>query len=165
MQRIWQCCFNFFSAKRTRSDTDSCLDEALGILKVVASQKPEENAAMKDDCSIFGLHVGNKLRAYPLAIRNMVQHSINTVLYHADIGNAEVQITVPAYQPRSCSSYDHSQWYGFSTNTSHAVSNAATDPLTGNELSQNNSAATADGQDAASHSLPADPNLLSYTHL
>jgi len=56
---------------------------------------------MNDECAVFGHHVANKLRSYPIHIRNMVQFSLNTVLYNADMGNPEVRITVPSYQPSS----------------------------------------------------------------
>jgi hypothetical protein len=46
------------------------------------------------------LFMVNMLRAYPTRVRNMVQFHINTILYHADMGNPEVEIKLPSFQTR-----------------------------------------------------------------
>ncbi len=72
---------------------DPRIGEALSILRTAVNQQKEvEQGPRYDDSSIFGQHVANKLRKYTPRVRDMVQYHLNTVLYHADMGNADLQI-------------------------------------------------------------------------
>lgn len=43
-----------------------------------------------DEWSIYGQHIGNKLRKYNKQTGIMVQHLINSILFEADLGKHEV---------------------------------------------------------------------------
>lgn len=60
------------------------IDEAFEILKKSASNINSQN--LFDECTINGLHIGNKIRNYQPKIRALEQHYINNILFDADIG-------------------------------------------------------------------------------
>lgn len=73
------------------NERDPSIGEALGMLKTALNQQ-KESGNDDSDCFIFGQHVANKLRTYDSRIRNIMQYHINTLLYHADMGNADIEI-------------------------------------------------------------------------
>jgi len=78
------------SVKRPRKKYDSCddsrLDEAFQILKQSASSQKQQPLS---GSAIFGQHVAFKLDTYTPKIKAFVEHSINNILYEADIGRYE----------------------------------------------------------------------------
>lgn len=68
--------------------SDTMTQEALSILKNSVSKKSTQ---IDDTCNSFGKLVENKLREYD-KMRDVVQYHINTILYHADMGNMDIEI-------------------------------------------------------------------------
>lgn len=60
---------------------DQRLEEAFNILN-----RPYPTSRALDDWSIYGEHVGNKLRGYSKKASSIVQHLINNLLFEADMG-------------------------------------------------------------------------------
>lgn len=60
---------------------DQRLEEAFKILK-----RPYPTSRAPDDWSIYGEHVGNKLRGYSKQASSIVQHLMNNLLFEADMG-------------------------------------------------------------------------------
>ncbi len=85
------------ASKRPSTDGDPRIGEALGILRTAVQRQTANDGADKDDCFIYGQHVANKLRKYSPRIRDIVQYHINTVLYHADMGNPDIEIRPSMY--------------------------------------------------------------------
>lgn len=79
--------------KQNTNLTDHISDEAI---KVYPSTAP-------DEWSIYGQHVGNKLRKYNKQTGIMVQHLINSILFEADFGKYEVSSYsfIQPHNPRS----------------------------------------------------------------
>lgn len=71
--------------KRVSSIDDTRLDEAFNILKQssLTQQRPLSGNA------IFGQHLANKLDTYTHKTRAVVEHSINNILFEADLGRYE----------------------------------------------------------------------------
>lgn len=58
------------------------VSDALQIIKNAALA----HTSFLDECSVFGQHVGNKLRNYSSRTRVYVEHAINNILFEADLG-------------------------------------------------------------------------------
>ncbi|XP_028141160.1 uncharacterized protein LOC114335176 [Diabrotica virgifera virgifera] len=85
-----------------RSSDDAKVDEALGILKIVAYN------VTSDACGVYGQHVAFKLRSYTRTTRNIVEHHINNILFKADMGHYSYTVTPPVHHqsiPQSPSAY------------------------------------------------------------
>ncbi|CAH1106763.1 unnamed protein product [Psylliodes chrysocephalus] len=83
-------CHTFQSPKPKRNkistkNSNSRAEEAYRILKETVAF-PQEPA---DPCSVYGAHVGNKLKTYSPRTRVEVEHAINQILYAADRGKYE----------------------------------------------------------------------------
>ncbi|CAH1104377.1 unnamed protein product [Psylliodes chrysocephalus] len=83
-------CHTFQSPKPKRNkistkNSNSRAEEAYLILKETVAC-PQEPA---DPCSVYGAHVGNKLKTYSPRTRVEVEHAINQILYAADRGKYE----------------------------------------------------------------------------
>lgn len=77
--------------KIATAEKEPSIGEALGMLKTALNQQ-KESGNDDSDCFVFGQHVANKLRTYDSRIRNIMQYHINTLLYHADMGNSDIEI-------------------------------------------------------------------------
>ena len=106
--------------KRPCTEEDARIGEALSILKTAVAKQTVETRS-NDESSTYGQHVANKLRKYSPRVRDMVQYHINTVLYHADMGNADLQIQPTMSNINSFSVPPYRQ-LNVATNLSHTPS-------------------------------------------
>lgn len=81
--------------KRKRAvESDSRIDEAFAILKKTALNTSNINSQnLSDECTTYGLLVGNKIRNYQPKTRSLVQHYINNILFEADMGKYDFNST------------------------------------------------------------------------
>lgn len=66
----------------------------------------------RDSCDIYGEYVATKLRAYSRSTQNMVQHLFNNILFNADMGQYDQEVS-SGLNSRTCSST------AFSPSSSH----------------------------------------------
>jgi len=64
------------------AESDPRIEEAFSILKKSASNMNSQH----DECTTYGLYVGNKIRNYTPKTRALIQHYINNLLFDADMG-------------------------------------------------------------------------------
>lgn len=71
------------SKQKRVTESDPNIDKAFTIVRKSASNITRNSS---DECTTYGLHVGNKIRSYQPKTRALVQHYINNVLFEADMG-------------------------------------------------------------------------------
>lgn len=68
---------NSSSSNKRKNNNEDRLLKAFKILETA-------QAANNNECQAFGLFVANKLQNYNQQVRNIVQHEISNILFHAD---------------------------------------------------------------------------------
>lgn len=68
--------------RKSRVNYDSRVSTA--ICKLV--RKISDERENRDECSVYGEYVSHKLRNYDFRTRCIVQHQINDIIFHADMG-------------------------------------------------------------------------------
>lgn len=96
---------------RSRQANTPILKEAVSVMKEIQTQKRQK--PLRDDCSVFGEHVGNKLRKLTNPkVQATVQHIICNTLFDAEMGKFD--------QPqRMYGQPQHSQSHSTYDNLSH----------------------------------------------
>ena len=81
--------------KRTRKNEEhSIVDMAFQILK--DSHERCTTSTKSDRFSTYGEHIANKLRTYPGKVVSIVEHKINNILFEADMGCYDRDISIPS---------------------------------------------------------------------
>lgn len=67
--------------RRCGTDGDSDIAEVLQVLKNMSA-----SSSVRDDASVFGEHIANKIRKMDPTTISTVQHHINNIIYQAEMG-------------------------------------------------------------------------------
>lgn len=95
--------------RKTINEDSSRLDEAFKILKSAASA-----SAGNDESQSFGRFVGNKLETYNQQVRNIVQYEMSNILFKADYGYFNQQLT--PYNTNNHYNYSDPSTYNYNYN-------------------------------------------------
>jgi len=110
--------------KKYNTSDDSRLEEAFNILKQSASSQQQQPLS---GSAIFGQHVASKLDTYTPKTRAFVEHSINNILFEADIGRFEnyfqnVNQPAPYYQNLATPQhFNQSSYYQNQSTSQHLI--------------------------------------------
>ncbi|CAL1267506.1 unnamed protein product [Larinioides sclopetarius] len=80
------------SIKRKRNQEDPRIDEAFKILK--KANKNMEESSKQDMLDFYGLYIVSKMKKYSAQTQLTVEHEINKILYHADMGFYDGQVEI-----------------------------------------------------------------------
>ncbi|XP_031350513.1 uncharacterized protein LOC116176175 [Photinus pyralis] len=75
--------------KKPKEKEDVRIQEAYAILKDTHAKYSASQNVSTDRFTIFGQHIAAKLRTYNKRTQAIVEHSINNILFEADMGNIE----------------------------------------------------------------------------
>ncbi|KAK5647823.1 hypothetical protein RI129_002715 [Pyrocoelia pectoralis] len=123
-------------SKKEKFKEDPRITEAYSVLSTF-----KQNT--RDDCCVYGEHVGLKLRSYDTQTRAIVQHHLNNILFNADMGMYGHGYQHPFQRPPTSSSH-HAQFYN-----SNTPSPAASLPSVERNLHSNNETSSDDAYQAS----------------
>ncbi|CAH1955122.1 unnamed protein product [Acanthoscelides obtectus] len=102
------------AVKRRKEEEDPRIMQAFGYLQNVASGSASNK---RDDCSVYGEHVANKIRKFDDRLKSLAQHRINNILfdlemshYNSSAAPQPLREFAPGYpQTMSTNQYDYQQ--------------------------------------------------------